>query len=353
MNHTAVTSPVRDLLPHLAKRIVTIQYDSSPELAEKWGEEGFRTSIRDMEYHLEYLTEAYKLGDPTLFVDYIRWTAKVLRNHGLPPGVLVRTLALTKRVLAEELEAGTVAPLIDLLEAGRVEAERPQPADDSYIRSDQPCGELLAEYNEALLRADRETASRLILSAVEEGVSIKDLYLRVFQPSQYEIGRLWMTNAISVAEEHYCTAATQMIMSQLYPRIFSSRRRGLRLLACCVGGELHEIGMRMVSDFFELEGWDTYYLGANTPPATIGEYIESREPHLVGFSMTLSKHRRLLDRMVALVKQKAPGVPIIAGGYALITQPSIATEAGIDGFAPDAEAAVELGERLVGAVGES
>ena len=37
------------------------------------------------------------------------------------------------------------------------------------------------------------------------------------------------------------------------------------MVATCIGGELHEIGIRMVADFFEMEGWDTYYLGANTP----------------------------------------------------------------------------------------
>ena len=34
------------------------------------------------------------------------------------------------------------------------------------------------------------------------------------------------TARISVAQEHYCTASAQLIMSQLYPRIFSTRKNG-------------------------------------------------------------------------------------------------------------------------------
>ena len=105
----------------------------------------------------------------------------------------------------------------------------------------------------------------MILQAVEQGSPVKDIYQRVFQPTQHEIGRLWQTNQISVAQEHYCTAATQLAMAQLYPYTFSAERSGRRLVAACVSGELHEIGARIVADLFEMAGWDTYYLGANTP----------------------------------------------------------------------------------------
>ena len=63
-----------------------------------------------------------------------------------------------------------------------------------------------------------------------------------------EVGRLWQMNRLSVAQEHYVTAATQLIMSQLYPLVFRTARRDRRIVAACVGGELHELGVRMVAD---------------------------------------------------------------------------------------------------------
>ena len=80
--------------------------------------------------------------------------------------------------------------------------------------------------------------------------------------------RYWQMNRLTVAQEHYCTAATQMIMSQLYPYIFEGERNGRVLVATCVAENLHEIGVRMVTDFFEMDGWDTFYLGANVPTAS-------------------------------------------------------------------------------------
>ena len=125
--------------------------------------------------------------------------------------------------------------------------------------------ELASLYLDTLLRVQSEAASRMIIKAVEQGVEIKDIYMYVFEPSQHEIGRLWQTNQINMYQEHFCTAVTQNIMSQLYPYIFQNEKNGHKLVATCVNGELHEIGVRMVADLFEMEGWNTYYLGANTP----------------------------------------------------------------------------------------
>lgn len=94
---------------------------------------------------------------------------------------------------------------------------------------------------------------------------MKSIYLEVLQPVQREIGNLWQTNEVSVAQEHYCTAATQLIMGRLYPYLHLAPRNGKRVVVACVGGELHEVGARMVADILEMEGWDSYYLGANTP----------------------------------------------------------------------------------------
>ena len=107
---------------------------------------------------------------------------------------------------------------------------------------------------------------------------MKDIYLQVFQRSQYEIGRLWQMNKLTMAQEHYCSAATQLIMSLLYPRIFDTKKIGARLVAACVQGDLHEIGLRIVSDFFEIEGWDTFYLGANTPTSGILDTLRNVAP---------------------------------------------------------------------------
>ncbi len=347
MNTNIITSRLRSELSILAERITSDIYDSMPELRRRFGEKGYRTSLRDMSYHLEYLIEALELDDASLFTDYIAWTAGVFEHHGLSKELLRYTLTRMQSVLDSREDDEEREAIHRIIEQALSEMEGMKPAVESYIDDGKPHGSLLKQYTAALLRGERQQASSLVEEALDKGTSVKELYLQVFQPSQYEIGRLWMTNAISVAEEHYCTAATQLIMSRLYPRIFSSARRGLRFVACCVGGELHEIGMRMVADFFELEGWDTYYLGANTPVSTLNDYIESKKPDVLGLSMTLAKHRGMLTEIVEGVRRGFPELKIIAGGYAFLQDSTLAEKMGLDGFAPDAEEAVTLAESLV------
>lgn len=188
----------------------------------------------------------------------------------------------------------------------------------------------------------------MIMDAVTEGASLREIYIYVFQQTQYEIGRLWHLNKVSVAQEHYCSAATQLIMSQLYPYIFSNEKKGRRFVAACVGGELHELGIRMVADFFEMDGWDTYYMGANTPTSSVLAAVETHKPDILGISTSIPTHIGMLKELIEAVRKydKNRQLKILVGGYALRSSPDLWVKLGADGFAEDALQAVVLANQL-------
>lgn len=219
----------------------------------------------------------------------------------------------------------------------------------TFIDEDRPLAELAGRYLKVLLGAERHLASRLVMEAVESGVSVKDIYLHVFQPCQREIGRLWQTNQVSVAQEHYCTAATQLIMSQLYPYVFNTEKIGRCLVATCVGGELHEIGMRMVADFFEMEGWDTYYLGANTPSKSVLQAIEEREAHVLGVSATITFNVGAVADLIADLRTSEVGkdVRVLVGGRPFLIAPNLWQTVGADGYAADAQQAIYVADQIL------
>jgi methanogenic corrinoid protein MtbC1 len=214
----------------------------------------------------------------------------------------------------------------------------------SLPAADAPLSELASRYVEVLLKGDRRAASSLILDSVEAGTSIQEIYLNVFAPSQYEIGRLWQTSRITVGQEHLCTATTQMIMSQLYARVFASPKNGRTLVAACVGGDLHEIGCRMVADLFELEGWNTFYFGANTPTSSIVQAILEHNSELLAISATMTFHLRAVAALIAEVRAADPNrrTKIIVGGYPFKLDPILWQRLGADAYAPDAQSALEM-----------
>lgn len=220
---------------------------------------------------------------------------------------------------------------------------------DSFIDTDSPHSALAGAYLHALLNNDRQGAHRIIDSARSEGLSIRDLYLNVFQPVQYEVGQLWLHNRISVAEEHYCTAATQAIMTELYPEIITSPRIGRSLVAACVGPELHELGVRMVADFFEMEGWDAYYLGASVAADRLIAAIREYHPTLVALSATMSYHIQAMKELIETIRlelaHQTP--PIMVGGAVFNDNPDLRQRVGADLFAASAAGAVEEARRYV------
>jgi MerR family transcriptional regulator, light-induced transcriptional regulator len=214
------------------------------------------------------------------------------------------------------------------------------------IDPDAPFAIDAAAFLDELLEGRRADALQRVDRLLDEGVTIEDLYLHVFEPVLHETGRRWQTNRISVAQEHYVTAVTQLAMSRLYPRIFRSPRIGRTMVATCVGGELHEVGLRMVADLFELAGWDTHFLGADSPSQSVAELAVQRHADLVAVSATLPSHREEATRMVAVLRSSIH-VPILVGGRLFQLQPNLWRTIGADATARTAAEAVEVGARLV------
>lgn len=199
------------------------------------------------------------------------------------------------------------------------------------------------EYLKALLNKDRQYAEKLITDSAANNIDIKDIYLSVFQPTQWEIGMLWQTNKITVAMEHYCTAATQFIMSRLYDYIFSSEKNGLSMVATSVSGELHELGIRMVSDFFEMEGWHTYYLGANSTKEGILDMIKDCNADILAISATMYYHIPHVNELISFIRNSSDTekLKIIVGGKAFNMNKNLWKETKADIYAIDAQDALE------------
>ena len=219
----------------------------------------------------------------------------------------------------------------------------------SRLRDGSATGDLAADFLGTMLRGERSRAVSMIVDAVEGGLSIRDAYLGVFQPVQREVGELWMENRISVAQEHFCTAVTQLTMSQLYPKLFGGPRNGRSFVAAVIGGDLHEVGLRMVSDFFEMAGWDTYFMGANTPAEAIYAAVQDRHAHLLGLSVTIAEHLPELEATIGDLRDlREEGLRVMVGGWPFLDDPDLVKGVGADGWAPDAAEAPQAGERLVG-----
>lgn len=336
-----------DDLDHLAALVTEREYRGRPELEGRYGPIGPEKSRQDARYHLSYLAQAVAAESPELYVDYLGWAKVVLARRNVRPDDLLHHMECLGHVVAERLPEDLLPVVRPILEAG-IERLPTLPENlPSLIGADRPHAALAHQYLQALLAGDRHRAGDVIMGAVDRGVSVRDLYLHVFQQAQWEVGRLWQVNEINVAQEHYCTAATQLIMSRLYPLVFGGEKVGRTLVATCVAGDLHELGIRMVSDFFEMEGWDTYYLGANTPTSSVIRTLEEREADVLAVSATIAYHVDAVADLIREVRRRSDldEVVILVGGYPFNQEPDLWSKVGADGYAADADEAIALANR--------
>ncbi|MEO8603996.1 MAG: cobalamin-dependent protein [bacterium] len=348
LNRAAAAS-INEHRAALAAATVAADYSRRPEHLARYGLRGRTKYIEDAAYHMAYLADAVGTSSPLLFTDYVGWAKVLLAQLGLPSEDLAEALRCARQALQQVLPTEFAQVAASYVDAGLRQLPRLPTHLPTCIPDGSPLASLAQEYLSALLRGDRHTASRAILAGVESGTTLQDMYLLVFQRSQYEVGRLWQMNKINVAQEHYCSAATQLIMSLLYPRLFNSSRAGHTLVVACVHGDLHAIGARVVADFFEMEGWDASYIGADTPTAGIIDMVVQRQADVLALAATMTFHVQAVAEVIAAVRASpaCSAVQILVGGYPFNVAPGLWREVGADGYGCDAAEAVRVATRLV------
>jgi methanogenic corrinoid protein MtbC1 len=207
-----------------------------------------------------------------------------------------------------------------------------------------------AGYLEAIRSGDRRRAFQVTDEARDAGLDLAAIYLGILQPALREIGCLWQNNELTVAEEHLATAITQAAMARAYERAFTWRTdASRRLLAACADVERHEVGLRMLCDLLDLEGWHTTYLGATVPIESLVAMVRRLRPDVVALSAALSAHLPRLRAMVEAIRDALGDARplIIVGGRPFLDDPSLAQRLGADLSAQNATEAVRLlGERV-------
>ncbi|WP_338543072.1 cobalamin B12-binding domain-containing protein [Paenibacillus tundrae] len=348
MTHQEAGEQLLQSAGELADKVTDKQYLLQPDLMQRFGENGRMRTKQDSQYSLNYLAESVLVKSPNLFTHYISWLKTLLAGYNVSSEDLAVNLRLIRETLEEEFDNSSKDLVLDYLEMGVHQIHQRESA-QGFIYDSLPYGKAAQAYLSALLDGKRREAYHIVETELEGGASIRDIYQYIFQPVQYEIGRLWQISQISVAQEHFCTAATQACISLLYPRWLVEAGHGKKLVAACVGSEQHEIGLRMLTDVFEMEGWDTYYLGANVPNGSLVEAIQRHKGDVVAISVTMTYHLHLAKELIQMIRSNpaTAHVKIMVGGYPFNIDQDLWKTIGADGYAQGADEAVAVAETLL------
>ncbi len=342
-----ISMKLKDLKNSFPSYLLEKHFLINSELKKKYSEKHIEHYKEDTSFHLSYLAEAIQNKEPVLFNEYLGWIKDFFNNSTVTYDEILTNLELLRDELTNILSEEMFKVTTEYINLGINYYKSKYTTLSSFIRDDNPHKEIAIKYLNFLIDGDKKSAHDLIMNAFRNNITIKDLYLNVFQATQKETGRLWQMSKITVAQEHFITAATQLIMAQLYPYLFSSTKKEKSIIVACVEGELHELGARMVADIFELEGWSSYYFGASTPLKSILSSIRIYNPKIVAISSTMVYNLSHTSDIIQKIKEENKNIKILVGGYPFSIAKNLWRNIGADGFANDASSAVNLANEII------
>jgi MerR family transcriptional regulator, light-induced transcriptional regulator len=327
----------------LLQRWADISTRFRPHARERWTEH-FSARITD-------LASALITGRPEAFVDQVRWSRVAFEARGVPTDDLQRSIDVLGEVL-EHFVPLEDQPLIEqYIDPAGIALYEPVRVTPTRLSVNTPHGELAARYLLASLEGDRLEASTLILDAVRGGMlTVPEAYSNILEPVQHELGRMWHLNDLSIPEEHFATQTTLMVISQLYPFLIRAPRNGRTMLAASVQGNAHEIGVRIVADYFEIAGWRVVYLGANVPSDDLATAVTHFSSDVICLSATMLAHVRAVEQAIAACRSspQTSRVKILVGGSVFDPSSDLWREVGADATASCPLDAVRSAHRLLG-----
>jgi methanogenic corrinoid protein MtbC1 len=343
---TALSEKIVSTKQQVAESVTAEFFVRHPDWLTRYGERGRKLGIEDAAYHQSYLACAIAVGSSVPFADYARWTVSMLGARKIPAHFVIENLEQIGLALQGLLSSSENNLVSDYIRAALEACVNPAPQGSVEAAGEAQTEMALSSkvYLQAALQGDRRAATYIALDALQRVTDVVDLYVDLFQATQYELGRMWQENQITVAEEHMATAITQYVMGQIYSRFDGRDRNRGRLVITGIEGELHQVGANMVADVLEARGWNVRFLGTNAPQEGVLQAIEEHKADAVGISATMllsiPKTVSLVEGMRSRFQTECPR--IILGGRAFISAPALVQELGAEGPATDLRSALAL-----------
>jgi excisionase family DNA binding protein len=169
-----------------------------------------------------------------------------------------------------------------------------------------------------LLVGDSRGAWGVVESAMAAGNDLDEIYTDVLSPALVSIGERWERGELDISIEHRATGIVMRLIGRLGPRFV---RRGRTRGSVVIGaptGEMHSLPIALLSDLVRKHGWEVSDLGADVPAsAFVHATLTTPDTVAVGVSVTFREHLPAAASAVAAVREAAPHVLVVVGGYAV------------------------------------
>jgi methanogenic corrinoid protein MtbC1 len=192
------------------------------------------------------------------------------------------------------------------------------PAGNSEARA---LAQLIDEIVLALANFDAVQADRLLGEAFSI-YPLEQVLLELIQPAMIEIGERWHRGEINVAAEHFATQFVRRKLASLLS-LFEGVAHRATIVVGCAPGEMHDLGVLLLSLFLVRRGWHVIYLGPQVPLFDLLETIDTVKPGLVCLSATTMETALELIPVARKLREAHPQLHVGYGGRVFNLNPEL------------------------------
>ena len=301
----------------------------------------FTRSLSDL---LEILQEAVDHKSEPLFLNYLCRLKKTILASSSDQNQLQYLLISVRLELLNRLAGRLRKPALQFLDAGIVLLEKGEETGENLVEEAQGIDrECSWKYIRFLLDRNTHEAEKLIQDQLEEGGSLRSVYLDTLWQSNEFFRKEVREGRFSVVQQRYFAQQTRTILSRLAPLFPTQPSLDKSMIAVSAGEEWPGLRLKMMTELFQIEGWEGFYLGGEVSPVVLLTALKEWKPQLlllaVPTSMDVSRAQRLIT---TLRNSEYPNVYVLVTGDPLREDPTLWSRIGADGMANHPQEAIQV-----------
>lgn len=190
------------------------------------------------------------------------------------------------------------------------------------------------EFYDLLLKEDRYACIKYVENLLKDKkISIVDLYEKVLGRALVNVGSMVIDEEIRIWQEHVYASIVRSVLENTYTYVVDQATKidhPKNVIVVCPRDEYHEIGPRMVADFYMLLGHNVTYIGANTPKEDFILSINIIKPDIIAISISTNYNSVAAKDMIGLIKEIDSNIKIVVGGNVFVAYPDMYKQIGAD-----------------------
>lgn len=215
-----------------------------------------------------------------------------------------------------------------------------------------PVASDIETFARSCLHDDADVSHAQLLGFRQQGLTTDQLFLQVIAPAARFLGLQWERDQLDFSQVTLGLMRLHQLSHELGyvyregPQEAGPRRR---IMLASAPGSQHLLGLTIVSEFFRKERWQVV-VEISTTEHDLAHAVSNEWFEVLGLSVGVVEQLKEISPLIRTLRQRSrnPGMRVLLGGPAFLTQAVAAHSLGADGISLDAAEAVVMAAHLLG-----